>query len=333
MKTFTKYFAYDIILCNMGANIDNQMNDSYQEMSITQVVLSTALATLKFLVIFIPLMLTILCFLFPLQSMYLYMQFGNYQKALDFSVVEMERMDKQGTEYAELVANAVNLSSYIFDDDLADGEYAELCAQQLYDYSTMYLELDDSVRLSVSQDIDDYNISQSSNVVHPSVYNYEGYVNAKQVKADYYLDMTQSVETYTAYFETGSADIDTDILQLMRLNSYFDCEYKQLGINIYDEVAISSDAFYGLDDQVISSFADSVVSTTEKLASLTSIDYLQALYVLSISVENMYYVSENIDDISSSTVYECEAATYMNINNENIKIKDYYASILTIYAS
>lgn len=318
----------------MDTNINKEENAVVSDVTFTKVIATTALSTIKYLFVFVPLLITIMCLIFPMQSMAIYLQFGNYQKVLELTDIAIANADEGSDEYAQLLSNAVNVSSYILTDEKgSDGEYAAAC--QLYDYASDYLSISDDTRTSYSASVDEYYLASTSKVLHPSIYNYEGYVNKLQAMSSFYMDNTKEISAYSDYVSSGSGEINSDIIQLMRLNCYFDCEQSRLGISLSTTTEPLSDKdFSGLNNEVVESLADDMAESITKLSELSSIEYLQGLYVLSISTQNLSYVSKIIDGISDSTQEKCDENLTIELSTgEEIELDSYYNKLLNIYAN
>lgn len=322
-------------------NTENKSNVAVaEEQTLGTLVLSTALRTLKWILIIAALAATLFCCLFPYRTMSMYRSLNNYEKALVYCDVCLEAADdKEGSEYSALLVNAINMSDVLVLESAGasyaqrDAEKLRIYSEKLATYTHTYKNLPQNVRLARSKAVDDYNIANSAKIYHSQVYNFEAYARARSVFSESILgtrSVGTSVVTYFSMIDSEHMDISAGdvVIAAAELSAYLEYELYR-----------GSGAMYGFSGtSLFVSLAANIGYAFDLTAGLEGIDKLHAVWTLGILANNLYsaavlYDSSKTDIDMEAEKAACLVAKTVKVKGESITLGSYYDVLLMSYIS
>lgn len=318
-------------------------------------VLKTAFSTVKWILITVALATTLFCCLFPYQTMIMYRSLGNYSKALDYCDVCIKQSDdKEGSEYAALLVNGINMSAKLLSDQTKPA-YADVkkdklrsAAEKVVGYTDRYISLPDDVRRAQSKAVNEYNITNTDRALHTQVYNFEAYARTERILALSFCGNSADVSVILADFfiadflmDNGMIDINEMIVMAAEVNAYLDFERYRLALKLSDpggEKQKVKGAYGIMTESWFNGFADNIGYAFEKAESLTGLDKLYAVETLAILADNLYaatygYDYSNTKALADETKQACLNAKTVKVNGEETTLLAYYNLLYLVYIS
>ncbi len=137
-----------------------------------EIISTTAIKTVYWLVIVLSLALTLFYMLFPYTTSRMYYDLGDYYKAYDCASRAGRVSD--GKRKVNAMLDSVNYSALIFDGDEDFATEVEKSTQEFLS--------SESCRARISL-IDEYNLSSSAKIIRPNLFSYEDYLYSLNAKA------------------------------------------------------------------------------------------------------------------------------------------------------
>lgn len=303
-----------------------------------ELVLSTAFATLKWILIIAGLAATLFCCLFPYQAMAVYRSLNNYEKALEYCDVCLDNAEGKESEYSALLVNAINISSTIVSGLTDKIPYADtnkdklrLSAEKLAAYTYKYKSLPAGVRSARSKAVDAYNLSVSPKEMHTQVYNFDAYAAAKSVYAESLLNVISAGISAIKDFIVAEADIDGMIIAAAEVNAY-------IGFESYRKAYAADapgNAMYGFISASDFTFMAENIGYTFGLIKSDGIDKLYAVETLAVLANNLKIAAlmyrQCKDDMTDEIIEAIEQAKTIDINGRELTLSNYYTVLYNNY--
>ena len=281
---------------------EKSIDGNQPEQSFGGIIMSTALASVKWILIAAALGATLFCCLFPYSAMNIYRNLGNYEKALEYCDACMEQTpDKQSSEYSALLVNAINISSYLLGEQIKDNPYDGAdgrltnAAEKVKAYTDEFRALPVAVCSARANAVDRYNLENSPPDRHPFVYKFEEYVYNRYAYAAALCGDLNVALSSADTLVTAVTTADTVTLAMSGLNAYFDYEFYRAGYtgstqNKVDNalsVFVNNGKLSYVFDNIVANI-DDIQNIIETAANYKPIDRVYAALLLSDLAYNLH---------------------------------------------